>query len=583
MNKPSRRETLVLAAGALGALGAGRANAQQAEQQSPAQEPAPQADASEKASLRDVQGAERLAGVDYTPEERQQLLGGVDDLLARVQRLRGFEPPNDLAPATVFDPRLKREAYPAQDNEVRLSSRRAGDKPGSKEDIAYAPAWKLSRWMQTGDLTSRELTDIYLERIEAHAGALECFVTVTPEIARRQAAQADRERSEGRVRGPLHGLPFGLKDLADVEGVKASWGAEPFKDRIAEGDAHVYRKLREAGAVMLGKTTLGALAYGDIWFGGKTRNPWNIREGSSGSSAGSASAAAAGLCAFAIGTETLGSIISPSHRCGTAGLRPTFGRVGRSGSMALCWSLDKFGPITRYAEDTALVLAAINGPDEDDPSSLSHGFAYDGRADYSGLRIGYSPAWFEQAAQPEKDALEAARSLGWNLVEISLPDHPYDALINIVEAESAAAFEALTLSGRDDLLTWQDDAAWPNTWRRARFISAVDLLQTDRLRRRVMQDMAGVFDEADVIFGPNFAGSLLLITNATGSPQMTVRAGFVERRTRDINGQEADAGPAYRVPWNVSLWGPLFGEGRLVALGRQLEAALGAADERPDL
>ncbi|HYC05105.1 MAG TPA: amidase [Azospirillaceae bacterium] len=531
----------------------------------------------------DIAAAEKIAGVRYTEPERAQLLKGLEEQLDHLRALRSFHKPNDLAPATIFDPRLPGRAYPAQEGGVRLAPAEAG-RPGNEADIAFAPAANLAAWLASGALTSEALTRLYLERIARLAPKLECFVTVTADLALAEARRADAERRAGRTRGPLHGLPYVLKDLADTAGIATTWGAGPYRDRVPDRDAVVVTRLREAGAVLLGKTTLGEIAYGDVWFGGTTRNPWNPREGSSGSSAGSAAAVAAGLAAFGIGTETLGSIVSPSNRCGATGLRPTFGRVARTGCMALCWSLDKIGPITRTVEDTALVLAALNGGDAGDPSSLDHGFAYDGAADLKGLRLGWDPAWFEGEGATEVDraALEAAKGLGLQLVEVRMPDLPVDPLITILAAESAAAFEDLTLSDRDELLRWQDDPAWPNSWRRYRFIPAVDLINADRVRRKLMEAMHGVFERADVLVGPNFAGDMLLATNMTGHPQLTLRAGFRDQPFRPGMLDRPDpAAPKVRAPENISLWAGLFEERRAIAVGRALERALGVWSERP--
>ena len=452
----------------------------------------------------------------------------------------------------------------------------------------------LSRWIARGDLSSRRLTEIYLRRIETFAGMLECFVTVTPELARAQADAADALLKAGTRLGPLHGIPYGLKDLFDTKDLRTTWGAAPYRDRTPEGDARVVELLRAAGAVLLGKTTLGALAYGDIWFGGKTRNPWNLEEGSSGSSAGSASATAAGLCAFSIGTETLGSITSPSQRCGTTGLRPTFGRVSRAGGMALCWSLDKVGPICRSVEDCALVLAAINGPDPADRSSIGAPFNFDATQRPDGLRLGHLPAAFEDEGATAVDhaALDAARRLGAELVELTLPDLPYGSLINGLFAEAAAAFEELTLTDRDDELVWQDKGAWPNAFRKARFLSAVDHVQLDRLRYRVMEALDGTFREVDAMIGPFMTGPMLVASNFTGHPCLHLRAGFLDSPTRSdpsLAGGKLEVGAtgedakSHEVPQGISLWGPLFDEGRLLNLGMALEAELGVAGRRPDL
>ena len=395
----------------------------------------------------------------------------------------------------------------------------------------------------------------------------------------------------GQWLGPLHGIPYGMKDIIDTAGIETSWGAEPYAGRIPGTDAHVTTLLHQAGAVMLGKTSVGALAYGDIWHRGRSSNPWNTEEGSSGSSAGSGSATAAGLVAFAIGTETLGSIVSPSVRCGTTGLRPSFGRVSRRGAMPLCWSLDKIGPICRSVEDTALVLAAINGPDPEDPFQIAAPFAYDPDAAIEGLRLGWFPADFahESANAVDRAGLEAARGLGLEMVELTRPDLPYDSLMAILYAEAAAAFEELTLSDRDDMLKRQDETGWPNGFRKARFLSAVDHVQLDRLRRLVMRQMEDVFRQADVIIGPSMAGPMLVITNFTGTPCLCLRAGFHQSPTRGplslgrgrLEPGREQAGPTHRVPHAVCLWGRLFDEGPMLAVGRALEARLGVAAERP--
>jgi Asp-tRNA(Asn)/Glu-tRNA(Gln) amidotransferase A subunit family amidase len=413
----------------------------------------------------------------------------------------------------------------------------------------------------------------------------------TLQLALAEAEAADALLRAGVNLGPLHGIPYGLKDLFDAKGVVTGWGAEPFRDRVPDTDASVVRKLRNAGAVLLGKTAVGALAYNEIWYGGRVRNPWNLNEGSSGSSAGSASATAAGLCAFSIGTETLGSITSPCQRCGTTGLRPTFGRVSRAGAMALCWSLDKVGPICRSVEDTAMVLAAINGADIADRSSIAAPFHFDARGGIAGMRLGYLPEAFrEGATEVDHLALESARRLGLQVSEISLPELPYGALMNILYAEAAGAFEELTLTDLDDTLTWQDDGAWPNTFRKARFLSAVDHVQLDRLRFQVMLALDAVFQQVDAVIGPFMTGPLLIASNFTGHPCVHLRAGFLELGSRGaaslasgkITLGEADAsGRTFRVPQGISLWGRLFEEGPILNLGMALERELGVASERP--
>ena len=526
--------------------------------------------------------AEPLFDVRYTEAERAQAVIEIDEWIARTAQQRAVEKPNTLAPACMFDPRLPGTAYRPQTGGLRLSGTPAGALPGADADIAFAPVWKQAEWVRSGALPARRLTEIYLDRIARHNGRLNAFVTVTPEIARAQADHCDRMLAEGRLMGPLHGIPYGMKDIIDVAGVAATWGATPWRERVAERDARIAVLLREAGAVLLGKTTNGAIAYGDRWFGGQTRNPWNPQEGSSGSSAGSASATAAGLVAFGIGTETLGSIVSPSNRCGATGLRPSFGRVPRTGAMALCWSLDKIGPIARSVEDTALVLSVINALDPMDPGSLGMGFEADMAADVRGMRVGWNPAWFENGTDADRAALEAARAAGVELVEFAMPDRPYDALLATVEAESAAAFEHLTLDDEDDTLVWQDPEAWPNTWRRARFISAVDHINIDRFRRQVMEETETAFEGLDAVIGPNFADAMLLITNYTGHPQLAFRSGFSDQASRTLFGSpQQGADTRFRVPQTTSLWAPLFEEGRMLALGREIERRLGLADDRP--
>ncbi|GIL39015.1 amidase [Roseiterribacter gracilis] len=535
----------------------------------------------------DLKGAAKLAQVEYSDAERAQLLSTFDDTLERARRLRTLNPPNDLAPAVIFDPRLPNRTYRTQRNNVRLPDASVPDLPADEESIAFASARTQAAWLQRGAITSAKLTELYLARIAKFAPSLDCFVTVTADVAREQAANADRERKAGKVRGPLHGLPYVLKDLADSANIRTTWGSTPYKDRVATQDATITIKLREAGAVLLGKTTLGEFASGEIWYGGITRNPWNRKEGSSGSSAGSAAAVAAGLASFGIGTETMGSIVSPSHRCGTTGLRPTFGRVSRAGCMALCWSLDKIGALARSVDDTALVLSVLNGRDDADASSIGWGLDIDATRDLRDMKIGFVPALFEKdATDVDRAALEAAKKLGAKMVEVTLPDQPWDLLRMQLEVEAAAAFERITLDHIDRTLRQQGDNAWGNTWRRARFASAVDYVQSQRFRRRAMELMDGVFSDVDAMIGPNFAGSMLVVTNFTGHPCLAMRAGFRDLATRPtpLDPPNNDpAAPKFRVPHAISLWAPLFEETALITVGRALEQALGVAQERPNL
>ena len=359
--------------------------------------------------------------------------------------------------------------------------------PADEEDIAFAPVAQLSRWIETRQLTSERLTEIYLRRIERFDPKLHCVITLTREHALAQARQADAEIAAGHYRGPLHGIPWGAKDLLDTAGIPTTYGAEPYRNRVPKDNSTVVERLNAAGAVLVAKLSMGALALNDIWFGGQTMNPWLLEEGSSGSSAGPGAATAAGLVGFAIGSETGGSIVSPSMRCGVTGLRPTFGRVPRTGAMTLCWSLDKLGPMARSVEDTMLVLHAISGPDPGDLASVPSKLAFNAGQSVAGLRVGYFPAWMKEppATDVDRAALETVKKLGMTPVEVSLPDWPYDSLNLILFAEAAAAFEELTLSHTVDELKAQVPDAWPNVFRQSRFLSAVDFVQTDRFRRKV--------------------------------------------------------------------------------------------------
>lgn len=539
-----------------------------------------------------IAAAENILGVEYTPAERALMLDNLEAQIELARERRKLVFPNSLPPASRFDPRLPGAVFPTESHELVRSSGEIGPLPEADDDIAFAPVTALSRWIERGDLSSRRLTEIYLARIERFAGDLECIVTVTRDLALAEADAADAKLRAGTYLGPLHGIPYGLKDLFDTKDIRTSWGAEPYQDRMPTSDARVVERLRQAGAVLIAKTTLGALAYGDIWFGGKTRNPWNLNEGASGSSAGSASATAAALVGFSVGTETLGSITSPSQRCGTTGLRPTFGRVSRAGAMALCWSLDKIGPICRSVEDTALVLDALNGPDTRDPGSLDMPFNFDCARALKGVKLGYVPAWFEDegATDVDRAALDAARRIGVELVEVSLPDLPYGSLMSVLFAEAAASFEELTLTDRDDTLTWQEPGAWPNAFRKARFLSAVDHVQLDRLRYRVMQVMDDLFRDVDAVIGPFMVGPMLVISNFTGHPSLLLRAGFLSATSRDDLslaagtldlGDELKQEAHFDVPQGISLWAGLFDEGLLCNIGMALEAELGVAARRP--
>ena len=496
----------------------------------------------------------------------------------------------DIAPYSVCDPmKASGNARQLQVNHFERSAASAVELPAKNEDIAFAPLSQLSRWVERRQLTSERLTGIYLERIERFNPILRCAITVTRDLALEQARRADREIAAGHYRGALHGIPWGAKDLLDTAGIRTTYGAEPFMNRIPMKDAVVVQRLNDAGAVLLAKLSLGALALNDVWFGGQTMNPWLLEEGSSGSSAGPGAATAAGLVGFAIGSETGGSIVSPSMRCGVEGLRPTYGRVPRTGAMTLCWSLDKLGPMARGVEDTLLILKAISGPDAGDVASVPSGLNFDANASVKGLRVGYFPGWMKEAPATEVDraALDAVSKAGMVPVEVSLPDWPYDSLDLILFAEAAAAFEELTLSGKDHNLKMQVPDAWPNSFRQARFLSAVDFVQADRLRRKVALEMARLMNQVDLLLVPSLRDEMLTITNFTGHPSLTLRAGFVEVSEArsdwapDPNHPLPKFSPPRRVPHGVTLIGRLFDEGSLGRAGLALERIFGVSGERP--
>ncbi len=580
----SRRALIKSAAfGGVFAAGASLAGCQRKAAGPAAPEPSAIAPARTPIDANDIAAAEKIGALAFTPDERAMMVEGLEETLETLAKIRAAAFGNPEAPALVFNPKLPRVKIKSQKNILTLGGAYTAPLPGKENDIAFASVAQQGAWLRTGKLSSAQLTEIYLRRIEKFDRKLSAFVTVTADLARAQAEAVDDDFAKGRDRGPLHGIPYAMKDLADTAGILTSWGAEPYRERVPAKDAYIVRKLKSAGAVLLGKTACGAIAYGDQWFGGVTKNPWNPAEGSSGSSAGSASATAAGLCSFAIGTETLGSIISPSERCGTTGLRPTFGRVSRAGLMSLCWSLDKVGAICRSAEDTALVLSRINGYDADDPGAARMGFTYDGKIDPKALTVGFVPKWFEEGDAADRAALAAVKSLGVTLKEFPWPDMDFSPLREIVAIEAAAAFSDLTLSNRDDELSWQSKEAWPNSWRQSRFFSAVDFVQIDRMRRRAMQEMATAFSGFDVLIGPHFAGGALLATNCTGHPQLALRASYAQTPKRDRN-DEADktaGAEMFRTPRGVSLWANLFDEGKIIALGAALERALGVARDRP--
>jgi Asp-tRNA(Asn)/Glu-tRNA(Gln) amidotransferase A subunit family amidase len=537
--------------------------------------------------------AQKLVQIELTDSEREVAASSwradMASLYERRTGPRKIALESSLAPATKWDPMLPGlKMVPERDRFIRSKSEPAPP-PSKDEDIAFASVSQLSHWIQQRKLTSERLTDIYLQRLEKFNPTLRCVITLTRELALKQAKQADLEIAAGKYRGPLHGIPYGAKDLLDTANIPTTYGAEPYRNRIPKEDAAVIKRLNDAGAVLVAKLSLGALALNDIWFGGQTMNPWLLEEGSSGSSAGPGAATAAGLVAFAMGSETGGSIIGPSMRCGLTGLRPTYGRVPRTGAMTLCWSLDKLGPMARHVEDAMLVLHAISGPDAGDLASVPSKLDFDADASVKGLRVGYFPAWMKEnpATDVDRAAIETVKKVGMTPVEVSIPDWPYDSLDLILFAEGAAAFEELTLSGDLNQLKVQVPDAWPNIFRQSRFLSAVDFVQCDRFRRKVAQEMARVFSQVDLLLVPSLRDEMLTITNFTGHPSLTFRAGFIEVSEArsdwapDPKHPLPKFNPPRRVPHGITLIGRLFDEGTIGQAGIVLERAFNVAEERP--
>ena len=507
-----------------------------------------------------VQQAEWIAGITLTDDERKAAAGAVQREQQKLDALRKVAITNAVPPALTFFATPPQEyAGPIDRGQVRPLDVAVPERPASDEDLAFLPVTKLAALIRARKLTSLELTRLYLARLNRFNELLNCVVTLTEDLALSQAEQADREIAVGRYRGPLHGIPWGAKDLIAYPGYKTTWGAEHFQEQTLDVKASVARRLEEAGAVMVAKLTLGALALGDQWFGGMTRNPWNPEEGSSGSSAGSTAAVVAGLVGFAIGSETLGSIVSPSRRCSATGLRPTFGRVSRYGCMTLAWSMDKLGPLCRSAEDCALVLGAIHGYDGLDPAGVDRPFAWPPAREVESLRVGYVENGKPLEERPE---IAVLRGLGVKLVPIKLPSrYPTGALTTILNAETAAAFDDITLAGVSEGL-----GRWAMPFRTGRFIPAVEYLRANRVRTLVKQEMDEMLSQVDAYV----EGDDLVLTNFTGHP--TVVVPFGERE-----------GSKHQQPGTIAFTGRLFGETDLLLLAHSFQQATGAHLRRPPL
>ncbi|MBU0741182.1 amidase [bacterium] len=516
----------------------------------------------------DLEGAEAVLGLTMTDSEAELMLADLAEQRDAYRELRADSPANQVAPALIFDPRPLGFALDMSDRPPRWSGPGPAVRPDDLEELAFATVGELSALLRARRVTSLELTEMCLSRLQRYGPELECVVSLTPEIARAQARRADAELAAGRWRGPLHGVPYGVKDLLAVGGTRTTWGAAPYRDQVIDDTATVVRRLEDAGAVLVAKLALGALAWGDVWYGGTTRNPWNLEQGSSGSSAGPGAAVSAGLVPFAIGTETWGSIVSPSTRCGVTGLRPTFGRVSRAGAMALSWSMDKIGPMARCVEDCALVFDVIRGVDGRDPTLIDAPFPYDPDIDLASLRIGYLADDFAgeyEGRDLDLAALDVLRELGAELIPVALPGRDALPLSIILSTEAAAAFEELTLSGRDDELVRQVRHAWSNVFRAARFIPAVEYVQANRLRSLLIEEMDDLFDGIDLYVGPSFEGQGLLITNLTGHPCVVVPDGFL----------------AENQPHSFCFTGGLFDEATMLAVAKAWQDAAGWTRAHP--
>ena len=574
-----------------------------------------------------VETAAEVADVLLPDEHVQAMLDGLNENKKNYEEIHGLHIPNSVSPAYIFDPVLGDMKFDTVKRPMKLASAPAlniSGAPKDIEDVAFYSARQLGHLVRTKKVSSVALTDMYLARLKKYDPLLKFVITLTEDRARTHAKEADRDLAAGRYRGPLHGLPWGAKDLLAVKGYRTTWGAGGFEQQNIEEDATVVKRLDQAGAVLVAKLTLGALAMGDKWFGGMTRNPWNPHQGSSGSSAGSASATAAGCVAFAIGSETLGSISSPSTRCGTTGLRPTFGRVPRTGAMALSWTMDKLGPICRAVEDTALVLNAIYGPDGQDRSVRDVAFNWDGNLDWRRLRVGYFKEEFElkppsepqapteqTTASPEEmkkreesrrqreqaqvrrkydqrfnDAtLAKLNAMGVKLVAVEIPKFPYGAMTPLLTAEAAAAFDDLTRSGRDKLLTEQSADDWPNLFRIARLTPAVEYIQANRARLEAMELWKKLFENFDVIVAPTNSEQLVA-TNLTGHPALILPNGFrgpdAPKPPRKDNGDDDGiGGPG--TPVSLTFLGQLYGEAKLLAFAKAYQDATGFHLKHPEL
>ncbi len=517
-----------------------------------------------------IAAAEQLIGLTFSDAKRDSMRDGLRDQLENYKNIRKTDLSNNVPPAILFNPIPAGMKLPAGTSSFTLSAPGDIQAPARLEEAAFYSVGQLAELLRTRKITSQALTRMYLDRLEKYGPKLLCVVTLLKDQALMKAKRADEEIASGHYRGPLHGIPYGAKDLLAAKGAKTTWGSVPYKDQEFDEDATVIKRLDEAGAILVAKLSMGELAWGDVWFGGMTKNPWNLTQGSSGSSAGSASATSAGLVGFAIGTETWGSIVSPSTRCGVTGLRPTYGRVSRTGAMALSWSMDKIGPICRCVEDCALVFNAIFGPDGRDQTLYDVPFTYSPDIRLSDLRIGYLKNDFDSVKENKANndsALSVLASLGAKLLPVTLPAFPTNDCSIILSAEAGAAFDELTRTGKDDLMVRQIKDAWPNVFRSSRFIPAVEYIQANRIRYLIIQRMQTLMTDIDLYVAPSFQGDNLLLTNLTGHPCVVLPNGFSKEGT----------------PTSITFTGRLFDEGRLLAFSKKYEDATAYHLKHPKL
>ena len=517
-----------------------------------------------------VAAAAKLLDLEFTAAEKDSMIDGVRDNAALYKQMHSLPIANSLSYPFAFNPAPAGFVMPVKQEKINWDIPANVALPANKNELAFYNVLQLASLIKNKKISSVELTKFFIARLKKWGDTLECVISLTEELALQQARQADEEIRKGQYRGPLHGIPYGLKDLFAVKGYKTTWGSVPYKNQVIDEDAFVYTQLKNAGAVLCAKLTLGELAFNDLWFGGKTRNPWDISRGSSGSSAGSASATVAGLLPFAIGTETLGSIVSPSHTCGATGLRPTFGSVSRSGAMVLCWSLDKAGPICRSAEDAAVVFYYLKGTDGKDAGAVERPFNYTGKADFKKLRIAYAGNYFKGIPKTGSQwgVIDAYKKLGAAVKEIEFPDslmYPVNLIDPILSAESAAAFDELTRGNGDDLIRRQDKNFWPNGFRVSRLIPAVEYINANRHRTELIETMNRFMKNFDVLIVPSFAGSQLSITNLTGHPVVIFPIGFTDKG----------------LPNSITLIGKLYDEATILAAAKAYQNATDFNKQHP--